>query len=60
MFFLPQFHKNPGSFLNATNLVVDGGAWHGASGFYQALKGVVNSKSEKERKGFKGGVKAKL
>ncbi len=44
------------SFITATNIVVDGGQWHGTSGFYHSLKDVVASKSNEEKKSFKGGV----
>eukprot|EP00008_Paramoeba_atlantica_P012620 CAMPEP_0201488836 /NCGR_PEP_ID=MMETSP0151_2-20130828/19718_1 /ASSEMBLY_ACC=CAM_ASM_000257 /TAXON_ID=200890 /ORGANISM="Paramoeba atlantica, Strain 621/1 / CCAP 1560/9" /LENGTH=315 /DNA_ID=CAMNT_0047874211 /DNA_START=66 /DNA_END=1013 /DNA_ORIENTATION=+ len=53
--------SDAGSFINATQIIVDGGQWHGTSQFYQSLKDLVSAKSEEERKSHKGGVKkAKL
>jgi hypothetical protein len=45
-----------GANITATNIVVDGGHWHGTSGFYHGLKDLVSAKSDEERKSFKGGV----
>lgn len=41
----------------SSEIVVDGGHWHEASGRYLAGKEFIRSKSMKERKEYKGGVK---
>mmetsp|Transcript_19011 Transcript_19011/g.53323 ORF Transcript_19011/g.53323 Transcript_19011/m.53323 type:complete len:301 (+) Transcript_19011:130-1032(+) len=46
--------SDAGSFINATNIVVDGGHWHGTSGWYHNFKDMVRYKSEEERTKKKG------
>ena len=48
----------PGSFINATRVVVDGGHWHETAGHFLALRDVIRQISENERKTTKGGVPA--
>ena len=38
-----------GSFINSTQIVVDGGHWHGTNGQYLKMKDVVRAKQAKER-----------
>jgi len=51
--------SSAGNYVNATQIVVDGGQWHMASDMYHKAKDLIAANSSKERKTHKGGV-AKL
>ena len=49
--------SDAGSWINATQVVVDGGHWHESSAKFLAGKKFIEKKSANERQEYKGGVK---